>query len=261
MKGTKLLLAASLYALLFTVGCDSKDNSQGTARLQVRLTDDPGDYDEVNIDIREIQVTFDGDTVNGWKSLSGIKPGIYNLLDLVNDKDTLLADAIIPSGRIHQLRLILGEQNTVVVDGVSHDLKTPSAQQSGLKLNIQQDAQEGVMYVLLLDFDAARSVVQTGNNNYILKTVIRTVLQSVGGSIKGVVDPASSNTLIFALQGLDTIAGTNTDTTGSFLIKGLAASNYDLIVIPDDTSLEVKSVKDVSVLNGQVTNVDTVYLK
>jgi hypothetical protein len=261
MKRIKFLFAAALCASVF-VACDTKDNSSdGTARLQVRLTDDPADYDEVNVDIREVQVNFDGDTINGWRTLNGIKPGIYNLLDLVNDKDTLLADAVIPTGRIHQIRLVLGDNNSVVLDGVSHPLNTPSAQQSGLKLNVQQDIQNGLLYVILLDFDAGRSVNQTGNNNFILKPVIRMALQAVGGSIKGIVDPASSRTSIFALQGLDTIAGTSTDTSGAFLIKGLAAGNYDLTLVPSDTLLQVKNIPSVGVTSGQVTNVDTIHLK
>lgn len=261
MERIKLLFAAVLCTAAFA-SCDNKDNpSQGTARLQVRLTDDPADYDKVNVDIREVQVNFDGDTTNGWKTLPGIKPGIYNLLEFVNDKDTLLADAVIPTGRIHQIRLVLGDKNSVVIDGVTHPLKTPSGQQSGLKLNVQQDIQNGLLYVILLDFDAGRSVNQTGNNNFILKPVIRMALQAVGGSIKGVVDPASSRTSIFAIQGLDTIAGTSNDTTGAFLIKGLAAGNYDIALIPSDTLLQAKSVTGVGVISGQITNIDTISLK
>jgi hypothetical protein len=38
---------------------------------------------------------------NGWQSLDKVNAAAYDLLKLVNDDDTLLADANIPSGRLH----------------------------------------------------------------------------------------------------------------------------------------------------------------
>jgi len=57
----------------------------------------------------------------------------------VNGKDTLLVTDEIPSGMLSQIRLILGENNSVMVDSIVYDIKTPSAQESGLKLNVHQD--------------------------------------------------------------------------------------------------------------------------
>ncbi len=42
-------------------------------------------------------------------------------------------------------------------------MKTPSAQQSGLKLNVHEEFLQGVAYEYIIDFDAARSIVKTGN--------------------------------------------------------------------------------------------------
>ena len=231
------------------------------ARLEVRLTDDPANYDSINIDIRDVQINVTGDDANGWQSLAGVNAGIYNLLDLVNDKDTLLADADIPAGRLHQMRLVLGPNNTVVVDGVTFPLQTPSAQQSGLKLNIQQDITGGILYIILLDFDAAKSVVRTGKDKYILKPVIRTVLNAAGGSIKGFVLPDSVQTSVLAIQGADTVAGTFTDGNGGYLIKGLAAGSYDVHYLPSDTSYNPDSKNGIIVQTGMVTIADTVILQ
>lgn len=65
--------------------------------MQVYLTDAPGDYEAVYIDIRGIEVNTINDTFLGWVGLRHIQPGVYDLLTLVNDKDTLLADAEILS--------------------------------------------------------------------------------------------------------------------------------------------------------------------
>lgn len=261
MKKSLLLAAGSLVLSLLFSSCDNDDSLvTGQSKLEVRLTDDPADYDAVYIDIRDVQINVTGDDDNGWQSLEGVNDGIYNLLDLVNDKDTLLALADIPSGRIQQMRLILGSENSVVVDGVEYELKTPSAQQSGLKLNIHQDVKAGVLYTILLDFDATKSIVETGNQKYILKPVIRTVLQAAGGSLSGFVLPDSVTTAVLAIQGPDTVAGTFTGSNGGYTIKGLNAGSYDIHYLPGDTSW-LKDLKAGIIVNtGQVTIIDTVYL-
>src|SRR3546814_20987710 len=111
---------------------------------------------------------------------------MYNLLELVDGHDTLLVDAMIPSGKIHQLRLVLGDENWMTINGEDHALKTPSAQQSGLKLNINADVVPGIIYGLVLYFDVAKSIVEAGNSGkYILKPVIRTFLEDRKSDGKG----------------------------------------------------------------------------
>lgn len=250
---------------LIVISCDSDDSLvQGKSKLEVRLTDDPGNYDAVYIDIRDVQINISSDSSEGWQSLQGVNQGIYNLLDLVNDKDTLLALADIPTGRLQQMRLILGPENSVVVDGQEYDLKTPSAQQSGFKLNIHQDVQAGILYTILLDFDVAKSIVRTGNKNYILKPVIRTILNEAGyqtGDIKGWVVPDSVLTSVLAIQGQDTIASSYTDSTGGYMIKGLNPGSYDVHYLPTDSTWNKGLKTGVHVNPRQTTVVDTVYLQ
>jgi hypothetical protein len=147
-----------------------------------------------------------------------------------------------------------------VVGGVSFSLTTPSAQQSGLKLNIQQDIVNGVLYKLLLDFDAAKSVVQTGNGKFILKPVIRTILDAQGGSIAGVVRPETFVSAILAIKGTDTVASSFTASNGNFLIKGLAAGTYAVACLPSDTSYKKQTRTDIIVTTGAVTKLDTLQL-
>lgn len=258
-----LFFAAGLFLLVTVLfsACSNDDSMMNqNARVQVRLTDDPANYDAVLIDIREVLINVTGDDDKGWQSLPGVNKGVYNLLDLVNDKDTLLVNADIPGGRIQQMRLVLGPNNAVVVDGVTIPLETPSAQQSGLKLNIHQEVSGGILYTLLLDFDAARSIVRTGNGKYILKPVIRTILQAAGGSIGGFVVPDSVRTAVFAIQGADTVAGTFTGINGGYLIRGLNAGSYSVSYVPQDTTFQSQSKSGVMVTTGQVTKLDTVRL-
>ena len=181
------------------------------------------------------------------------------MLDLVNDKDTLLVNADIPSGRLHQIRLVLGTNNSIVLNGVTTPLETPSAMQSGLKLNVQHDVTGGILYTMLLDFDAGRSIVTSGNGKYILKPVIRTVLNAVGGSIKGAVTPNTVLTAVYAINGTDTMT-TFTDASGAYFIKGVPAATYKLQYWPTDVTYKSQEKTGITVTTGNVTVVDTVRL-
>ncbi len=266
MKLRKALLGLTVLAstALFTFSSCNKENSSTgggeKVRLQVALTDDPGDYDAVFIDLQDVRINYSSDTSQGWESLPNVKKGMYNLLDLVNDKDTLLTDADIQPGKIEQIRLILGSNNYVVVDDEKYMLTTPSAQQSGLMINIHQELNEGITYKLLLDFDVAKSVHQTGNGKYMLKPVIRAVMQAVGGSLRGYVLPDSVRTSVIAIQGADTLASTYT-LDGSYMIKGLNAGTYDLHFLPSDSAFSNKVKTGVIVTNNTVTTVDTLRLQ
>ncbi len=253
-----LALAASATLLFTACSKNETSSSANTAKFQVYLTDDPGDYDEVIIDVRDILINYSSDTASGWQSLANVRTGSYDVLKLVNNKDTMLADADIKAGKIQQIRMVLGSNNYVKVDGQTYQLQTPSAQQSGLKLNIHQDVNAGILYKLLMDFDASRSIVKTGNGKYILKPVIRTSLMAVGGSIKGFVKPDSVKTAVYAIQGTDTI-GTYTS-NGSYVLRGVNAGSYTLSFVPTDTTFKSATKAGINVTVNSVTTVDTVTL-
>lgn len=258
---TKFLAILVLLTSIAFISCSRKDsNSDSRARLQVSLTDDPGDYQAVYIDVQDIKINLTNDSLSGWQSLTNVNTGQYDLLKLVNDDDTVLADADIPTGRVHQIRLVLGIDNFVKINDQLIRLETPSAQQSGLKLNIQQDISAGILYKLLLDFDVAKSIVKTGNNRYILKPVIRSVLQAAGGSIRGWALPDTITTAVLAIQGPDTVASTYTGSNGGYLIRGLNAGTYSLHFLPGDTTFTDEVRNGINVTTGNVTVVDTVHL-
>lgn len=73
---------------------------------------------------------------------------------------------------LKEMRLILGPNNTIMVDSVLHDLETPSAEQSGLKIKVDKNLSL-TLDSLTIDFDAKQSIVETGNGKFILKPVIR----------------------------------------------------------------------------------------
>ncbi|UOK43072.1 MULTISPECIES: DUF4382 domain-containing protein [Flavobacterium] len=250
---------ACISALLASCN-DNDDNSQvsGTSKITVSMTDAPGDYDEVNVEVVDVEIKS---PEGGWMSI-GNNPGVYNLLDLTGGVSVILADSIVPSGHLGQMRLILGENNTVVKEGVTYPLRTPSAQQSGLKLQINQTLQPDFTYNFLLDFDVHHSVVvEAGNSgNYNLHPVIRVTTETMSGAIKGTVEPIDVPTEASVMVN-GVLVTANTNDLGVFQLNGIPSGTYTVTLTPDIASGHAVLVVDnVEVINGQITNMGTLTL-
>ncbi|NCI47011.1 DUF4382 domain-containing protein [Sediminibacterium soli] len=265
MKKIAFVLTGFLSVLLWS--CSKNENSGaagGTASMKVYLVDGPAAYDRVYLDIQSVQVKVSSDaSEDGWQTLKLGRAGIYNLLDFKNGIDTLLGSITLPAGNVGQLRLVLGTNNSVVINGVAYPLTTPSAQQSGLKLNINATLIAGVDYKIWIDFDAARSIVQTGSGSYILKPVIRPFTVATSGGIKGFTLPVAAKGWVFAIQNAaDTISSTPADAaTGAFLLRGLPAATYKLGFRATAGSYRDTTISNVVVTNGAVTDVGSVTLR
>lgn len=248
---TKIALLI-LTASIFFLGCESSlDSGSSTGSIVVKLHDAPVDYDEVNISVARVEVN-NGETDEGWIVIS--EPNeTYNILELVNGNMTVLADAQLEVGTYEQIRLILNDDNTVVIDGMSYDLSVPSSAQTGLKLNINAEIKEGIEYTLLLDFDASRSVVKRGVQDlYNLQPVVRATNEAITGNISGSVIPIESRAAIYAISGPDTLSTTYADTvSGEFMLVGLEEGAYTVSVDPREEGFESKSLTDVEVTLGE----------
>lgn len=233
--------------------CSNNDSAQ-TYPVAIKMTDAPGPYEKVYIDLQGVEITGN----DGQMVTTNVKKGIYNLLDFTNGVSTLIATDTLNVSKVGQIRLILGVNNTVVIKGVSYPLSTPSADQSGLKLQVHQTLQAGVLYNILLDFDANKSIVDLGNGGYKLKPVIRTIETAIGGSIKGKISPIGLAFVTVVNSTNATLTySTNVSSTGDFMIAGLPSGTYNVTVTPALPLLPVVK-NSVVVTTGLTTDIGTV---
>lgn len=165
-------VAALALAAIVLIACnkESSDSNSSNTTLKVRLTDNPVLADEVNVDIQEVRVNFRNDS-SGWVNLNTIA-GVYDLLGLQNGVDTLLATGTIPSNSVREIRFVLGSNNSIKVNGIVFPLTIPGGSESGLKIKVNKQL-NGPVDSLLIDFDAALSIHQAGNGDYMLKPVLK----------------------------------------------------------------------------------------
>ena len=229
MKFSRILTAILILPFIAFQSCDKDDNDvDGRAIMNIRMVDAPAAYDSVMIDVQSVRVHVD----SAWYEYLVIDPGTHDLLALSNGNSLILVDDDeVPAGELTEMRLILGDNNYIVSDGMAHDLTTPSAHSSGYKIKIHEMMQAGNVYEVIIDFDANRSIHMTGNGKYMLRPVVHGYLVDAIGQISGEVEPSDAAYYAMAYNSSDT-SGTNIDQgTGEFLISTVVAGEYTVEIL------------------------------
>ena len=253
-------------------GCGGSDGGTsapvaGTGTLSASLTDAPAcGYDQVNVTVSKVRVHQSGsanENAAGWSEIVLPSPRKINLLDL-NDPTLpnraldYLGETPLPAGHYTQVRLVLVPnrgnsqpfENSIVLEGQAQEIEldTPSAVQSGIKLINEFDVPAGQQVDLVLDFDACKSIVQTGNGTYKLKPVIKvipTVLNGIDGYLDPVLFPGQLNVNHVAVSAQvngEVVRTTRpNETTGRFLLGRLVPGTYDVVITGDDRATKVIS--------------------
>jgi Domain of unknown function (DUF4382) len=230
-----LLLACLAVAQLS--GCGGGGGSGGISAagtLQVGLTDRQSDaFQQVVVTIREVRVVPAGreNAADNDPALPVVvtfaTPRTVDVLTLRFQQE-ILGAITLPAGTYNQVRLIL-EPNPAgqgreplnyltlkTAPTVKVPLKTPSAQQSGLKVLGRFEVKAGVANAILLDFDPNTAIVDRGNGDFNLKpTGIRIVQPAAAlsgfGSLSGTVtaafkDFSSATVAVVPLGGSSAVA-------------------------------------------------------
>jgi len=156
-----------------------------TGIIEVRVTDAPPEYG-----ITEIWVTIldseegvavhkagdDGDGV--WITIPITEPNPFELLSLQKeDLDTLLATEEVTAGKYTQIRMTIEKVEVKIGDGDLQPAVLPSGK---LKFVRPFEVFDGQTTIILLDFDADKSVTVTGGGKVIVKPVVKLSIQQGG---------------------------------------------------------------------------------
>lgn len=292
-----MVAGLALVSVATLVGCKKDGSTNDGTNVKMMLTDAPGDFDAIYLDVEAVRVHTDA---QGWVTYNS-NLGVINILDYTNGEATLLANVNLEANaHVNQIRLILGSDNSIVVDGQTYALSTPSAQQSGLKINLDHTFSGGGDFTWTLDFDAAQSINVQGNGNYQLRPVIRLIVDNetalaINGGGNGSVDIDLDNDGIIDIDhneetaviingsitgnisgsinnigGLAIVTATNTATnvsistvtslSGNFQLSAVHTGTYTISIDPLIPLLQTHTQQGVTVTAGQTTNLGLVAL-
>lgn len=165
-------LSALVLAVFVAVGCSRGGPPGGYGMFRVQMHDAPITVDGHTIS--HVEITIDETSVNGsvgWTTLSSGRQ-TFDLLELVHDASAVLGNAVLPAGEYQEIRLVLSEDHTIVVDGVEQPLKVASGESSGIKLKGPFVVGGNTVTSVVLDFDAAKSILYNAGVGWQLKPVI-----------------------------------------------------------------------------------------
>lgn len=255
-----------LFFVTFFTNCSDENTFQGIekASISVKLFDAPGDYEKVYVEIVDVLLlVIDDKTIsNCWLSLNA-KAGVYDLLELTGGVEALLVDNLkIPLGMIYEIYLVLGDNNSIVINGRTLPLIMPNALQKGLQIRVNQLLEPNEDYTFLLDFDVEQSILKTNTPDYIiLKPEIRSSLEAKSGSIQGKISVPNIQSQVSLVDNAKKIT-TFTDTEGNFLLRGIPEGNYTIQITPDPKSgYSEMTINNINVSAGNDTNTGTIELK
>lgn len=281
LASTALLLTFSLFFYACQKDAVTGDPvPAGKTKLSVYLTDGPNDFQNVLIDVQQIAVKVDTcqrntdedhdqpgcdddhDRRNSdcevWDTLN-IRPGVYDLLQLRNGIDTLLADDFLITGKIKRIKFTLGDNNSVIVDSTSYPLRLLNNQHFAY-VNIKRDHLDSLSsnnLSLYLDVDLNHSI-RFFNGEYWLKPVIKPFGRHSTGEIEGRISPIHSFGIIKAFSSSDT-AYARPWNEGGFSIRGLHEGTYS-VYIQGTNGYRDSLISNISVNRHGTTKLGTIQL-
>lgn len=174
--------------VLAIVGCGKSQNdtkalsenlfASKPSNFQLHLTDAPHQtLKSVFVNVKHIELWLEKNTIHKRLILA---PGLgkVDLLKLQSGVMMSLAQVSMPPGvKVTKIRLILEDSGhySIKSDDSICEMKTPSAQKTGIKILLPESIlfEDGYSYSMVVDFDAAKSVVVQGNGNCLLKPVLK----------------------------------------------------------------------------------------
>ncbi len=262
---------------------DTGINVNNARALSIYLTDDPCFYDSLLVDIRQVEVKIDTsshrdddhygdddddddddhnghDNYGNWDTLR-IQAGVYSILELRNGLDTLLASGNIPASAIRKIRITLGTNNSIVVNGTRKSLQLFPGANNYVYIKINREHQSNTgnnQTTIWLDFDVCESIKEIGNQ-YFLKPSIKAFNKENFGEIEGKVLPAAARAVVTATSAADN--GTAIPfSDGKYKIRGLKAGTYTVLYSAQPPYRDT-TITNVVVRNNRETELPTITLR
>jgi hypothetical protein len=286
-----LTAAVGVAAVLFIFACNKNNSSNsnsnippGKSQMSIYMMDDPIAFTKVLIDIRQVAVEIDtaskqtdadeddewDDNYWGrhrdndnksvlWDTLN-ITPGVYNLMDLRNGTDTLLATGNYPTGKVLKVRITLGSDNTVYTDSTTFYPLEVFGPNPYFTVNVRRENVDVIAsndFKLWLDFNLARSIF-FWNGTFLLSPYVVAFNDVTYAKLEGQVLPDGAANLVMAWSGTDTLYAIP-NWNGNYQIRGVPAGTYS-INFKGHNGYQDTTISNIVVDSAKTTQVPTITL-
>ncbi|WP_455169098.1 DUF4382 domain-containing protein [Aegicerativicinus sediminis] len=169
---TKLRLVILLSIVTFFFNCSDSVETlppQESTNISVTLESSLASYDALNVEISDVLVKTkdNGAAPDCWISLHANGLGNINLLELTNGSNLMIVNNLpVKTSEIYEVRLVLGNNNTVIIDGQSYSVSAPENHQEGLSVPSIHLLKGGNNYTINLKVNIDNAVVENSVNNY-----------------------------------------------------------------------------------------------
>jgi hypothetical protein len=284
-----LATAGTFMAFAFFMACKKENSASssgsaaiaGKQQLSIYMMDDPVAFTQVLIDIKQVAVKIDtaanaadadnnhqwDDNYKGchngnsaiWDTLA-ITPGIYDLLKLRNGTDTLLSSSVVAGGKVLQVRITLGTDNTVYTDSVTSYPLNIIGPTTSFYLNV---AREDVSIVsntqlkLWFDFNLSKSIFDI-NNKYWLRPVLTPFNDLTRPKLQGQVLPQGAAGYVAVYNASDTLYALPW-IGGYYQVRGVAAGTYS-VYFKGWHGYKDTTITNIAVGSSGITTVPTITL-
>lgn len=258
-KYTLLLICALILGL---TSCDNEDY-KGEPKFILYIQDSPAqEFKGLFVSFSKVEL-FDGEK---WIEVKR-NGATFDVMSYSGSDMFKLVDVVIPKGHYTQFRLTFAESQTrLMVDGKSYNMEFNLADQVQL-FSHSFDAVEDAQTSLIVDIDAAQSVVQLAEDSYLFLPKMSLIdLQTFGVARGTVVDSKNavikSYILIKAVREDGyTKMGYTSPATGQLFIR-LPKGKYKIsLTAPASLSLETVELVDVIVESRGVAELGAIIMK
>ena len=164
LQHTKNLLFVILFGLLIT-SCSKEDvlETNELTSVSVKLSSTSVLYNAVYLDVKDIMIQTgkNAQNDNSWVSLGTLNPGVHNFTEMNNDAELILVeDLVIPASHVYKVKLVLGDDNAMVMDNVLYAIDTPSTnnKESVNVVDRSLDANKSYEFTLQFELDSSIDV-------------------------------------------------------------------------------------------------------
>jgi len=289
MKTLKIsLVAASLlvaFILIFSACTKNGIDASAGGKVAIYLTDGPGEFDAVFIDIQKVEVKIDTSTgyrnnddrckddddrddhqkrkddYGEWVDIK-FTPAVIDVLSLRNGVETKLGEANILAGTVRKIRITLGTQNSVVKNGVTSTLELRNETNNFLYVKLYDKHRErnadNSNVSVWVDFDVANSIYEKDGKFY-LKPVLRPFNNKNFGVVEGKVLPLEAKAVVRITNGAGFNGVALPNREGKFKLRGLESGTYT-VTVQGLAPYADKVISNVVVTKGKETELGVITL-